>query len=453
MLSNENNHIDGDSEAEANIDLKLSIFLVHNNNEFAVIIYTESGSEDDYLAELKDFFEALKAKDFQITRNKTTLGLSVSSSKESLAKIGVPFPIIATFAVSIAQISVSTSIPDFFKKMSKSFYSSYLKGKDYSRFWSESRRKSEISKRKDDPITEFISIPNENKGVDKIKRVYEGIKTFWNDPQHANNNTVRALWSSLDFASRRDFLKTVLPLLPNSVRDPYCEINGVRELVNGITILCPVINIAYLTVHLLTVLEQWTDPVYNFEDHARTALRFYRGLDASAKTHVVSCPNEYDRNVFYDLSSDKFGQTLVFDALQPGSGAKAARSQFEGLTRKAVRAGVFATNVEFFFVYKQLEHTVESMALIIDEIRGTVLRKSSNKMMSPLYTAMDSEGSVCCSFCECVIVSVDSSPLKCGQCRLVSYCSVFCQEGDWNRHKLLCNCMTLPVNVNATGDK
>lgn len=382
---------------------KMSIFLVSNNNEYGIIIYS-NGSKTDFVTERSEFLEILRVKDFQIHPSKATSGLTVSSSRECLSKISIPFPIAATFATCIAQISISTDLQDFFKNMAKTFYSRCLNGKDYTDTWSERRPCTEISMRKYNPLGDMKKIPDENKGALKIKKVYEGIKTFWNDPEQKTKVFVCSLWSSLDFSCRRNLLRKVLPNIPNSFRDPNCEING-----RLMALIYPEINIEYLTSKLYAVLGEWGEKSYVFDDHLHKALGFFRDLDSDDEEEIKSlCPDQ-NFNVEDDDDDD---EPLILDlsedfALEP---------------------------LEFFFVYKRLENFIAIIAFILDEIREVCFNNSEgDKLVQPFYTDTDDK-EVRCSFC--------GSMRQCGNCRLVSYCNKDCQKADWKKHKMLCKSVT-----------
>lgn len=163
------------------IDIKMSLSLVHrnNDNELAIIVYSD-GSETDFLNELEEFLETLRIYDFEIDPRVLEARATVSSVKSNLARMNIVCPIIATFAVTNVQIKKSSCLQDFFQNMANIYYSQFLLGKDYHDY-SNSSWSGDISRNNMNLNEILIKYP---RGGNKIKRVYEEIKTFWKDPEN-----------------------------------------------------------------------------------------------------------------------------------------------------------------------------------------------------------------------------------------------------------------------------
>lgn len=130
-----------------------------------------------------------------------------------------------------------------------------------------------------------------------------------------------------------------MPTIPNSGRDPFYEVYCRRFLDEELPILCPEINNENLVLHMLEMLDGWGDETRTFEGHAREALDYYRSFSSDDKKVVKTCPQVYDKNLFFDITTE-FGKSHEVDPMHPDG--KQLRVRYEGY----VRNGTFATNVD-----------------------------------------------------------------------------------------------------------
>ena len=378
---------------------------------------------------LERLLQALVARRFTLDVKNSFMGFPVEELKVRLREdFGIYSPmVLSSFEDDVvAPISQSASVDQWFSSMAKKFYSPRLGGHDFNSYWDN---ELEFRESLETPLltkaSQEASVSSNRAVVDVHAKLASYLRVEEKFEMVAN------LWSSLRHASRIKLLRVVCPTMPTSVAVPYAVIDGKRENVTGITILCPELNHQYLCKRFLPLLKEWTE--HDFTSLANGAVDFHRStLETKMRYPGIVNPRKYLFIWSFPPPDGKTYGDCVEIARLPD---KEADARAVAKMDEFKRQGVVVDEKEFFFVQQRMWHIVSTLALIVDEIRAASRRNPTTryKIFSAAYSPPNARGEDCCKVC-----GLTAGIRSCSICKLVHYCSPSCQKADWKEHKAAC---------------
>jgi hypothetical protein len=251
-----------------------------------------------------------------------------------------------------------------------------------------------------------------------LKLIQSTIRSFWS--KHAQDFTT--LWSKLSDESRRSYMRTVSPTLPESPSNPYAMIDGKKTLVDGAALLMPELCLSRLSKdnNLPDLFHQIsTTPI----DHlASTSYQHIKTLISNRKIHD---PNKLYKGHkgFVILMDDqgvlRFGAS--YDIHKPHQDPRLLSTlQMLSETTGACSKG------EWTYIFERMNGIFVFLSLMADEYRDVVLKSDVNYKVS--------QPAIGCALC-----GQNEGKLKmCQGCKSTYYCGKDCQKKDWKTHKKVC---------------
>ncbi|KAJ3328392.1 hypothetical protein HDU76_010034 [Blyttiomyces sp. JEL0837] len=278
-------------------------------------------------------------------------------------------------------------------------------------------------------------------GIQGLQAIRTSLIKFWSE----HHQTFKSTWKQMTPQTRRNFLKTVSPMLPESRSQPYAMMGNEKVDVSGAANLLPELCLDVLILDedmgddvtkreygkgMIALFDRWCSTEWGLHAHAMDSFDYIRRLLEANQigTRGPLTPKKF----VMMIEGDMFGQAFDFTA-------KASGSDF-GRMMEWREQGVVAFGHEFDLVFDRLSYLLSPVAQFVDEFRQEVLGSSSeNKVV---------RAAIGCQKCG-IATKPDNTPLKaCNNCKAAFYCSRECQKADWKSHKKVCTSLAQERRAN-----